>query len=341
MASYYINGAPPGWTWCMQSGCEAGVGQDARTMVYSARWWASSSLTGLGRHALGARRYALSIAPLDASMGDLYTAQMHFSAVESFDGNLSSSGGSATGSCNGLSFFSYSGSQASLPFHGGGGGTGGGGRPLQRVRWRFAVQETRTFEVSTAAEQAGLTTASYLRPAQRQCSSRRGCSRGATGICERVCANASAERLSELAWEGSNESLCVFETENAAGEGAFDTLLATLEVNLSWTYFYRPRAPLTPPSWPLPEAPPSSPPPLPSLPPHLPPQVEPPPSVPPPRTPPHEWHVHSALPRAVDGLPHALAPLPAPGRPPLPTPVAVPLSIAATVVVGLAFALMA
>lgn len=272
--TYYVNGAPPGWSWCMSADCRGGVGLAASTARYERRWQWRTTNTTVGRHALGLPSFPLDIEPLDADEGTIYVAEMRMDLLATFDGVAGSGGGGSSGSCAGDAAFAYGGELSPTPFYGDGGGTGGGGRPGERVHWQFRVQARHVLEVSNVAEQAGLSTASYIDPALRQCDSR-ACGARPFGICERVCRNETAGELSGLAWVGVGASagnasalpMCSYEVPANEGDAAavppFESLTASLDVNLSFTYRFRaiPSPPLPPLSPPLP---PQSPPPTPS-----------------------------------------------------------------------------
>lgn len=255
----------------MQRGCNNGVAADAGSIGYTASWSLNATNTSMGVHPLGLAEYSLAIAPFDASLGRLYVAEMRFDVRVSFDGKLSSAGGGSGGACQGAAAFAYGDSAATPAFFGSGGGSGAGGMPSERVRWDFEMHERQVFEPSDESEVAGLSSASYAEPRERQCSGRggSGCAGLPTGVCVAACRNESVAPLTRLTWAPSwpdgaakPPTMCSYDTVNEAGVRSFDTLLASLEASLTFTYRYRapPPPPLTPPGPPTQPPAPAAPP---------------------------------------------------------------------------------
>ena len=176
---WYINGAPPGWRWCMQQGCHAGVASgaqqksslpsrsqpspsthlllnsDAGRLEFSRTWRFNSTSTNVSgnlSNALGLPIYVLPVAPFNASHGELYTAEVLFQAHEVFQGVPGSKGGGGGGACQGSASFWYGGNR-SRPFFGDGGGGGNGGQAGERLRWEFSVHGRHVFEAGLQADE--------------------------------------------------------------------------------------------------------------------------------------------------------------------------------------------
>ena len=176
---WYINGAPPGWRWCMQQGCHAGVASgaqqksslpshsqpspsthlllnsDAGRLEFSRTWRFNSTSTNASgnlSNALGLPIYVLPVAPFNASHGDLYTAEVLFQAHEVFQGVPGSKGGGGGGACQGSTSFWYGGNR-SRPFFGDGGGGGNGGQAGKRLTWEFSVHGRHVFEAGLQADE--------------------------------------------------------------------------------------------------------------------------------------------------------------------------------------------
>ena len=284
------------------------MASDASRLEYSRSWRFNASNASVGIHPLGLSIYSMPIEPFDSAEGDLYIAEVRFVAHTAFAGVASQAGGGGGGACQGSSSLWYGGSRAA-PFLGDGGGGGNGGRPGEALYWEFNVDSRHAFEAGQQAEEAGLASASYEAPSERQCRRSACASPGeVTGLCERVCRNESAAALTALSWQPSTTSdnkksagtLCMYENTNP-----FDEAFVTLDVNLTLIYHFHPlpeRSPSAPPPVPppIPTAPPTPPtaPPAtpPALPPHVPagwprmpppqPRRPPPPGTPPPPCPP-------------------------------------------------------
>lgn len=247
----------------MQAGCRAGVSSDAGRLEFSRTWRFNSTSTNASGDlttALGLPTYLLPVSPFDDSHGELYTAEVLFQAHEVFQGVPGQNGAGGGGACQGGASFWYGGNP-SRPFFGDGGGGGNGGQAGERLKWEFFVQGRHVFEAGLQAEEAGLSSASYVAPSTRQCGKGLCAKTGrATGICEAVCRNETAAELTTLSWEpsaGSDQSqlmstLCMYEMT-----GEFEEALVTLEVNLTLVYHFQPRAeaPRLPPSSPSPRLP--------------------------------------------------------------------------------------
>jgi hypothetical protein len=175
---WYINGAPPGWRWCMQDGCRAGVASgarktsrrpghsptpspspsptltaDASRLEFSRTWRFNSTSTNASgnlTNALGLPIYLLPVVPFNGAHGDLYTAEVLFQAREEFQGVPGQNGGGGGGACQGSASFWYGGNR-SRPFFGDGGGGGSGGQGGERLRWEFSVQGRHVFEAGLQA----------------------------------------------------------------------------------------------------------------------------------------------------------------------------------------------
>ena len=181
---WYINGAPPGWRWCMQQGCHAGVASgaqqksslpshsqpspsthlllnsDAGRLEFSRTWRFNSTSTNASgnlSNALGLPIYVLPVAPFNASHGDLYTAEVLFQAHEVFQGVPGSKGGGGGGACQGSASFWYGGNR-SRPFFGDGGGGGNGGQAGKRLTWEFSVHGRHVFEAGLQADEPRFST---------------------------------------------------------------------------------------------------------------------------------------------------------------------------------------
>jgi hypothetical protein len=293
-ASWYVNGAPPGWAVLDDE--DSLAAESTAYEVVNERWHFehrtqhesfSDALLPLGED-----DYTLQLAPFEASRGDLLAVDVSFTALQSFEGRLAGlvangTGGGASGEFGGWSWFGYWDSAAlyppvGRPFDGAGSGAGGGGAPGDLISWQYEVIHDKRFVAGSEAAVAGLTTASYILPGERQCNLE-ACTdlayrmggilpTHAEGICGIVCAHGTAKHLQQLSWRQGRGQWAPRLRRNGTVampttpfslflSGHYESVRATLDVNLSCTYIYRPFP--SPPS--TPEHPPS---PSPSLPMH-------------------------------------------------------------------------
>ena len=186
-------------------------------------WSFASTTTAEGHHAIGLEDYSLRLAPFDARVGDLLSAQMRFRATMTFEGTIAAAAAAGeltrlgtAGAFSGGAWFGYWDSRnlyppVGRPFRAAGAGKGVGSREASagKVRWTFSVDEAQNFTSNFEGAAFGFSTASYEQAKTRLCT-QDACQgmyyglmphyREPFGICGRACSKATAVELQQLSW---------------------------------------------------------------------------------------------------------------------------------------------